>query len=132
TAACGLVRPAAGGFAVRLSAGGHPPPLVLRAGGTVESVDVPGRMLGVGPGASPGTAEIVLGRGDLLLLYTDGVLDARAGRSTFGEDRLRDALAATSREPAAEVVRRIDDAVRAFAPGRVRDDKALMALRVPA
>jgi PAS domain S-box-containing protein len=132
TAACGLVRPLGdGAFAVRLSAAGHPPPLVLRADRTLEAVDALGRMLGVSRSADPAPVELVLRRGDLLLLYTDGVLDARTARETFGEQRLRDALTAAAAEPPAEVLRRIDDAVRAFAPGRARDDKALMALRVP-
>ena len=134
TAACGVVRPASGdgsgSFAVRLSAGGHPPPLLLRASGTLEALDLRGRMLGVGLGADAATAERVLHPGDLLLLYTDGVLDARTGRETFGELRLRETLRAAAGEPAPEVLRLIDDAVRAFAPGRPRDDKALMALRV--
>jgi PAS domain S-box-containing protein len=132
TAAVGVVRrePSGGpAFSVVLAAGGHPPPLLLRADGTIESVDAPGRMLGVGPNAAPTPAELTLEPGDLLLLYTDGVLDARTGRETFGEQRLTATLAAAAGEPPAEVLRRIDDAVRAFATGRVRDDKALMALR---
>ncbi len=131
TAACAVVRPEPGGFAVTLSAGGHPPALVLRAGGAVEAVEAPGRMLGVAPSPQLTTAELLLGPGDLLLLYTDGILDARASRETFGEQRLRDALAASAGEAASTVVGAIDRTVRAFAPGRPRDDKALMALRVP-
>jgi PAS domain S-box-containing protein len=131
TAACAVVRPAPDGFAVTLSAGGHPPALVLRAGGAVEEVEAPGRMLGVAPSPRLTTAELVLGPGDLLLLYTDGILDARSGRETFGEQRLRDALGAATGGAASTVVRAVDRAVRAFAPGRPRDDKALMALRVP-
>ena len=133
TAACGLVRPGgeAGAFTIALSAGGHPPPLLRRAEGDVEEVEVPGRMLGVAATADPGSVDVELRPGDLLLLYTDGVLDARTGRETFGEERLRATLAATHGLPAADALRHIDAAVRAFAPGPVRDDKALMALRVP-
>ena len=131
TAACGSLTPKGDGFAVCLSAGGHPPPLLLRADGSVESVEAPGAMLGVRAGADLVTAEIDLVPGDLLLLYTDGVLDARRGRETFGEARLREALAATAGEAASSALRHIDAAVRAFSPGPVRDDKALLALRVP-
>ena len=130
TAACGVLRAEGDGFAVRLVAGGHPPPLVLRAGGEVETVEAPGRMLGVGPAPDLEPVTVRVGPSDLLLLYTDGVLDARRGRETFGEQRLRDALAGGAGHAAATVLREIDEAVRAFAPGRARDDKALLALRV--
>ena len=132
TAACGLLRPrSADTFAVRLSAAGHPPPLLLRGDGTIEAVEAPGAMLGIGPNAAPATTDVELRPGDLLLLYTDGILDARTGRETFGEQRLRRTLAACAGEPAAAALRRIDTAVREYSPGPVRDDKALMALRVP-
>jgi serine phosphatase RsbU (regulator of sigma subunit) len=133
TAACALLRPdVRGGFTATLCAGGHPPALVLRAGGGVEAVDAPGRMLGVGPDPDLVPTDVRLAPGDLLLLYTDGILDARSGRETFGEERLREALAGCRDRPAATTLRAIDDAVRAFSPGRPRDDKALFAVRVPA
>jgi serine phosphatase RsbU (regulator of sigma subunit)/PAS domain-containing protein len=131
TAACGVLRREGDGCAVTLSTAGHPPPLVLRAAGEVEVVDAPGRMLGVAPAPDLASTTVRLAPGDLLLLYTDGVLDARTRRDTFGEERLRATLARCAGEPPASVVRDIDAAVRAFAPGRARDDKALMALRVP-
>ena len=131
TACCGVLETAPGGLRARLGAGGHPPPLVLRADGAVEEIAVPGRMLGVGPEPDLETTDVALGPGDLLLLYTDGILDARTGRGTFGEERLRRALASTAGEPAAAALRHIDETVQAFSPGRVRDDKALVAVRVP-
>jgi serine phosphatase RsbU (regulator of sigma subunit) len=133
TAACGTLDVAAdgSGVAVRLSAGGHPPPLVLRAGGAVEGVELAGPMLGVIPHSTMPEAAVTLAPGDLLLLYTDGIIDARDGAGIFGEPRLRDALAAAAGQDAAGTVASIDAAVRAFAPGPPRDDKALLALRVP-
>ena len=129
TAACATLRFAGRGVAVRISAGGHPPPLVLRAGGSVDVVEIGGPMLGVQPGAELPETTLTLDPGDLLLLYTDGVLDARRGRETFGEDRLRDALTDAAGSDAAATVDAIDAALRAFAPGPPRDDKALLALR---
>ena len=130
TAACATLRFAGRGVAVRISAGGHPPPLVLRAGGTVDTVEIGGPMLGVKPGAEPPETTLTLEPGDLLLLSTDGVLDARSGRETFGEDRLGQALAAAAGSDAAATIEAIEAAVRTFAPGPPRDDKALLALRV--
>jgi serine phosphatase RsbU (regulator of sigma subunit) len=88
-------------------------------------------MLGVAAEPDLVAADLVLRPGDLLLLYTDGVLDARSGRETFGERRLREALGACAGQASSVVLATIDEAVRAFAPGRARDDKALMALKVP-
>ena len=131
TAACGVVRPEGDGFTVRVSSAGHPPALVLRMDGRVDPIEVRGRMLGVGATADFHTESIHLHPGELLLLYTDGILDARTSRETFGEARLHETLARGAGRPAATVLRDIDTAVREFAPGRVRDDKALLALRVP-
>jgi serine phosphatase RsbU (regulator of sigma subunit) len=132
TAACGTVGPAADGdgFAVTLSAGGHPPPLVLRAGGEVEEISVPGPMLGMAPDPALVRTTVRLREGDLLLLYTDGVIDARETREVFGEARLREALARGAGLDAGGVLDTIDAAVRAFHPGPPRDDKALLAIRV--
>jgi serine phosphatase RsbU (regulator of sigma subunit) len=118
------------GFAVTLSGGGHPPPLVLRADGVVEEVDVPGPMLGVVSDPSLVEASVRLHRGDLLLLYTDGVIDAREGGKVFGEARLHAALAAGAGQDTEGVLATVDAAVRAFHSGPPRDDKALLGIRV--
>ena len=131
TACCGTLRPAPDGCDVTLAAAGHPPPLVLRAAGEIEEVVISGRMLGVAPKPELTTASIRLAPGDLLLLYTDGVPEARAGGQAFGEERLRERLASAAGRPPASVLEIIDDAVQAFAPGGVRDDTALVAVRVP-
>jgi PAS domain S-box-containing protein len=131
TVACGVLRRTDEGATVRLVTAGHPPALVLRAGGEVETVATHGRLLGAVRDARLDEAEVRLGRGDVLLLYTDGVIDARVGRGTFGETRLRDAVAAARGGSAAAVVDAVDAAVRAASPGARRDDEALLALRIP-
>ena len=65
------------GFAVRLASGGHPYPILLRADGTIERGDVAGPMLGAVESPRLEEAEIRLAPGDTLVLYTDGVIDAR-------------------------------------------------------
>ena len=133
TAACGTVGrdDDGGGFTVTLSGGGHPPALVRRRDGSVEAVETPGPMLGVQPDPPLVETTVHLAPGDLLLLYTDGVIDARSGREVFGEARLEAALASAGGD-AASVLAALDAAVRAFQPGPARDDKALLAVRVPA
>jgi sigma-B regulation protein RsbU (phosphoserine phosphatase) len=131
TAACGLVRRDGDGFVATLAAGGHPPPLVRRASGVVEAVDATGPLLGFLPTAEPPRVDVHLAAGDLLLLYTDGIIDARpVGREPFGETRLSEALAAAPGGDASAALEAVDAAVRDYAPGPPRDDKALLALRV--
>lgn len=132
TVACGAIRPAGAGFTVVLAAGGHPPARLRRADGSVEQLtEATGPLLGFMPDPPLGRAMIALGPGDLLLLFTDGIIDAhRQGEEPFGEARLIEALARADAEDAGGVLAEIDAAVRAFAPGPPRDDKALLALRV--
>ncbi|GAA2278115.1 SpoIIE family protein phosphatase [Streptomyces hawaiiensis] len=124
-----------GGTVVRLASGGHPPALVLRADGTAEFLPTPGGLLiGVVPGAPIGTAETVLAPGDTLVLYTDGLTEARLGPGRddlYGEDALH--AFATEQAPAAphEVITALTGLLKSFGDG-LDDDTALLALGVPA
>ena len=81
TVAYGELRPVAdGGALMRLACGGHPLPLVLRAGGAVEPVGKLGTLLGADVEPVLSDVEVELRGGDLLVLYTDGVTEVRAGR----------------------------------------------------
>ena len=83
------------GFAVRLSSAGHPPALVVRAAGTVEECHAPGTLLGITEEPELGVAGTRLGPGDALVLYTDGLIEARsAGIGILGEERVRELLEA--------------------------------------
>ncbi|MFD8633957.1 SpoIIE family protein phosphatase [Streptomyces sp. NPDC059533] len=77
----------------RVALAGHPPPLVLRPDGTVETVDADsGVPLGVG-GFPFRTTEIELPAGAILALYTDGLIEARGRDIETGLDALRAELA---------------------------------------
>ena len=74
---------------------GHPPPLLLRADGSVLRLDQGGPVLGLLPDARYETASAALRRGDRLVLYTDGVVEAACARgagSEMGEERLLSGL----------------------------------------
>jgi serine phosphatase RsbU (regulator of sigma subunit) len=126
-----LDRAAGGGFDACLAAGGHPYPLLVRAGGRAEEVIVRGTLLGVEADPVLEQVGISLAPGDTLVLYTDGVVDARdeSGRR-FGEERLHEAVDAAAGGSAEAVAAAIDEAVAAFEPDRTRDDRAIVALRV--
>jgi PAS domain S-box-containing protein len=134
TVGCARLVPAAGGgFHASLASGGHPYPLLVRAGGAVEEVVVRGTLLGVEPDPDIQPVPLELRPGDTLVLYTDGVVDARdAAGERFGEERLLAALDAASSGPAEAVAAAIDDAVARFEPGSRRDDRAIVALHVTA
>ncbi|NLT54881.1 MAG: SpoIIE family protein phosphatase [Actinomycetales bacterium] len=83
-----------GGLRAYLVLGGHPAPLVRRGDGLVEPVGVPGTVLGTLSEMEVEVEEVVvdLAPGEILLAYTDGVTEARAGSELFGEERLVEVL----------------------------------------
>ena len=130
TVALGRIQPSDGGrFRVTLSVGGHPPPLVLRADGHVEPLAQQGTLLGVVDEPRLQDAEHVLEAGDTLLLYTDGVTEARVRSWELGEEGLVSLLEGCAGQAAAEIVETIERAVVGVQAGEPRDDIALLALK---
>jgi PAS domain S-box-containing protein len=132
TAACIRLEPQDGsaGVGVEVSRAGHPPPLVLRSGGMVQEVGCSGRVLGVFPDAELLDTSLRLTPGEALILYTDGVTEARSPAGDFfGEGRLRSLLSSCVGCDAVTLARRIKDAVVDFQEGYPRDDLAVLVLR---
>lgn len=71
---------------------GHPPPFVRRADGRVDRIDGSGRPVGIQVGDDREAVADRLGPGDLLVLYTDGLIERRGESIDVGLDRLADAL----------------------------------------
>lgn len=115
------------GVELKLARGGHPAPLLRRADGTVDVIEAPGRLLGCLP--NPGLADIrlLLSPGDLLLLYTDGVTEARRGNDQFTATRLQTLLAASPAN-AHTIVDAVIDAALAHCGGELADDAAALAI----
>ena len=119
-----------GGVDVELASGGHPPALVLRDDESVEVLDgAAGTLLGMLPETDGRDVEVTLAPGDALVLYTDGVVEARSrGGIQFGQDRLVALLATCAGRSAAGIARRIELAVLAHGP-ELADDMAIVVAR---
>jgi serine phosphatase RsbU (regulator of sigma subunit) len=129
----GELRPAAGSgeaATVSLVCAGHPPPLVLRRSGTVETVTESQPLLGVLDGITFDQSTVLLFPGDVLLCVTDGVTERRSGgRLLDDDDGLRHLLGECSDLNAGSVVARIQRVVREFGSDSPTDDLALLVFR---
>jgi PAS domain S-box-containing protein len=112
---------------LQYSSAGHPEALLRRASGQVESLDSGSSPLGIFPDTSWKSAEVEIQADDLLLLYTDGVIEARNGDEFFGEKRLR-RLLRRKRVYAERLPQFILDEVLAFSGGILKDDIGLLTL----
>ena len=120
--------PAPGSVRMQLCSGGHEPPLLRRRDGETSFVELRGTLIGALPEPTLVDVALELRAGDQLVLYTDGVIDARRGRERFGSDRLRDVLAAAPAPTADELADAIVHAVMEFNEGALPDDIAIVAL----
>ncbi|HVF07892.1 MAG TPA: SpoIIE family protein phosphatase, partial [Actinomycetota bacterium] len=130
TAAYARLEPGEGHARMTISCGGHPPAMIVRASGKVDVTSATGTLVGILPEAEFTDERIDLAAGDAVVLYTDGVVEARRGEDIFGEDRLRDLLATCTRYDARGLANAVRQAVGDFQPGVPHDDMAILVLRV--
>lgn len=129
TLVCARVRPSPDGayVDVELGAAGHPAPIILRATGRVEHVDVSGMAVGLMPGVAYSAATVRLEPGDTMLLYTDGIDEARADDGFYGVDRLSAFLPAYAGAAPEVICEALERDVVEHLDGRPHDDIALLA-----
>ena len=113
-----------------VSSGGHPMPYIVRASGEVQAAECPGNLLGVFP--EPELQDYLghLAPGDMVVFYTDGVSEERAGDVVFGESYLVPLLRDCAGLDADSVAGRIEQAVVEFRQQEPRDDVAILVLRI--
>ncbi|WP_157545241.1 PP2C family protein-serine/threonine phosphatase [Hamadaea tsunoensis] len=134
TLVVGSLRRIDGGLHVTLATGGHPAPLLVRAGGGTEPVAVRGMAVGMVPEAQFGETDVVLAPGDMLVAYTDGVTEARGGaggREFFGE-RLLAEVDAYRGAPAQVMAERIAQRASEWARDGLQDDVAVLVVQAAA
>jgi phosphoserine phosphatase RsbU/P len=123
-----------GGFDIELASGGHPPPLLLGSDGSAYYADtIGGHAVGMTDSPRFVANRLHLAAGDTMVLYTDGLTEARTGVGTerFDDDgELLRFARKLSPATANEAVEAIRDLLESLGAG-VDDDAAILALGVP-
>lgn len=116
---------------LEIATAGHPPPLLRRAAGGVERLRLAGPLIGLLEAHDYEAKRVALGPGDTLLLYTDGLTDARAPAEIIDEAGLVEMLTRASGLSGEQLTEFLEgSATRGEDP---RDDIALLAIeRLPA
>ncbi|HEY8438834.1 MAG TPA: PP2C family protein-serine/threonine phosphatase [Candidatus Limnocylindrales bacterium] len=129
TVAHGLIDTATGG--VTLASAGHEPLHVLHPGGSIDVLELPGRLVGMVEDIQATETRLDIAPGDALVVHTDGVTEAREPSGQFyGEDRYRATLAAAAGRAAGEIVDAVVADVEAFRNGaEASDDLTLLVVR---
>lgn len=121
-----------GGLDITLVRAGHTFPLLIDHRGSAGFVHTEGSLLGITTDPHLTARQLHLHPDESLLLYTDGITEARNGRGEqFGEERLPAALGSTPGRPgsAQEIITTLTQAVRAFTgPREIDDDQAVLTL----
>jgi serine phosphatase RsbU (regulator of sigma subunit) len=108
---------------------GHPPPRILLPDGTVRGLDATGLVLGIDSGQEYEEVRAELPIGATIVLYTDGVVEARRDGELYGTGRL-DALLVRERElPARELAHAVTEDARRYSGGELSDDLAVVVIR---
>ncbi|MEU9554630.1 SpoIIE family protein phosphatase [Streptomyces fumanus] len=133
TVVFGVLEPGGRTVEVTLASGGHPPALVLRADGAAQYLPTPaGMLVGAFPKASFTTVHTTLDPGDTLLLYTDGLTEARTGSKDdlYGYDALRSFVTDLAPAEPHDLIDALTGLLVGFGDG-LEDDTALLALGRP-
>ena len=118
------------GLRATVASGGHPLPLVLRADGTPREAGTPGTLLGVISDPEIEDAATDLGTGDSLVLFTDGVTEARAPARVWESDDLARFVGVHEPLSAAAIAERIERGALSAPDEQPRDDVAIVVLKV--
>ena len=108
---------------------GSEPPQLLRADGDWETIPTEGVLLGVQPGTTYPESQVRLAPGDILLLVTDGITEARQGGAMLGADGLRTIVSAHTHETLRALGDTLLEGARSFAGGALQDDACLLLAR---
>ena len=115
------------GWRIVGSLGGHPLPLVRHPDGSVSELGTPGSLVGLSADPVFVTFEHAL-HDDVVLFYTDGVIEAHGESELFGEERLA-TLLSDGQHDASLLIEDVVRTVLTFQDGDARDDIAVLAVQ---
>lgn len=113
---------------MRFASAGHPP-AVLWHDGEVRKLSATGPLLTLDPKGTYTSREIEMKPGDLILLYTDGLIEARSGGQLFGDDRVASVVRRDPGQQATVLCKSLLEAARDFSASPIGDDVAILAIR---
>jgi serine phosphatase RsbU (regulator of sigma subunit) len=128
TVLCARMRRVDGRLVIDVAAAGHPGPILLRAGGRVEQVDVHGTAVGMVSEVEYREATCHLNPGDTMLMFTDGIDEAMGADGLYGVERLIALLPSYAGADPEVVCEAIEQNVVEHLDGRPHDDIALLAV----
>jgi serine phosphatase RsbU (regulator of sigma subunit) len=108
---------------------GHPAPRIALPGGSVRALESHGLVLGIDGGQEYAESHTDLPPGASLVLYTDGVVEARRDGELYGDERLDALLAERHELPARSLAAAVAEDAREFAGGDLSDDLAVVVIR---
>jgi sigma-B regulation protein RsbU (phosphoserine phosphatase) len=116
-----MLNPATGDLA--FANAGHNPPIIVRSSGEIELLEGGGPVLGILPIAKYGEQQARLGKGDLLVIYSDGVTEATdVNEDEYGEERLTEELKKHRAANAGAIVSAVTESVSRFVGGAPQAD----------
>lgn len=114
---------------LRSCCAGHPPPVILEPGSGLRTIEDQCPPCGVFPGQRYRQRVEPFRRGELLVLYTDGIIEARRGGREFGEEGLHEALLDAVGESPDRIARMVHLAARTWCGGSLTDDVAIAVVK---
>ncbi|HEX2700592.1 MAG TPA: SpoIIE family protein phosphatase [Acidimicrobiales bacterium] len=131
TVALALIDHDSSGTRFSLACGGQPLPMLVDSHGDVRPVGQPGTAIGLFADPRLTDVSTTLGPEEVLVLYTDGVVEARAPSGAFADGLLEATLRSCAGRSAEAIADGIENALLDFVGGRPRDDTAILVIRRP-
>lgn len=132
TAALARFRRTGAGWRATVSCGGHPPPVWAGDGQPVMEIGLPGTLLGLYEQVVITDTHVDLPPSSAMVMYTDGVTEARRDKEFFGEQRVREFLHRARSESAMTLAENLMEGVGSFRTDAQHDDATVLVARTAA